>query len=135
VQINRQEPAGKVMIKTMEELKAVMAAGVVFDWDEAAILIYAYNRYGTLGTAYARMCGDGNKQILIWKDGQPAPRPEVFPFISHDCFELYIGSGGGITDDQPIYNCFCPQSDHPDWIENTYWPQSALDILTKKDTL
>lgn len=115
------------MSRTLEEFEAMMKVGVFFDWHLAAELIGMYNKYG-LDRAYARLPPDG-KRILIWKDGQPAPQ-EPNSFLGHNCFELFIGEGDS-HGDQPIYNCFCPLSDHPDWTADTYWPESALEILRK----
>lgn len=112
------------MSDALDEYKATMKAGVVFDWHLAAELIGGYNRFG-LDTAYARLPGVG--RVLIWKDGKSAAQ-EPFSFTGHNCFELLIGEGDS-HGDRPIYNCYCPQSDHTDWNADTYWPESALVIL------
>jgi hypothetical protein len=102
----------------LRDHKAMLEAGVVFDWHFAADQIRIYRAV----TAHAHLHAPGEPVVLIWADRKPAPRVR-FPFMGNGVFELYIG------DD--VWNCFAPRADHPDWDENTYWPESALARLRR----
>ncbi len=112
------------MTTAMEQLKAYLEAGVVFDWHLAADLLRGW----CPDVAY--VCDYEAEKVVIWKDGHPMI-PEGFSFANQRGFELQIGDGDS-HGDCPLYNCECAQSKHPEWNEDTVWPESARQLLLKK---
>jgi len=112
------------MIKTLEELNAVLAAGVVFDWHLAADLLRAYRPNIAHVSNY-------ETTVVIWQDGCPVI-PKEFPFANKRGFELQIGEEDSHGMGVDFYNCECAQSEHPEWNEKTCWPTSAVQLLEKK---
>jgi hypothetical protein len=102
----------------LADLNAELKEGVVFDWDHPVVRSLAARK--SKGTWYAGSRGQG--RVVIWKDGAPAPKPE-FKFAGNEIFEL--DSGIGQHGDADIWNCFVSKAEHPDWDENTYWPEAT----------
>lgn len=111
------------MIETLEELNAILAAGVVFDWHLAAELLRGWCPTIAHVSNY-------ETTVVIWKNGGPVIQRE-FPFANKRGFELQIGEEDSHGMGVDFYNCECAQSEHPEWNEKTCWPKSALDLLEK----
>lgn len=102
------------MTDSLIEWNAMLARGVVFNWDFAARMIRTYGAY------VAEACRPGRGSVVIWKDGAPAPRA-LFDFTGNDVIELRIGP--------EVWNCVTAKEEHPDWDASTYWPEGALAIV------
>ncbi len=100
----------------MSAVLAVLADGVVFDWDRAAQIVRTYKAR----RAYAASHSQG--RALIWENDKPAPRP-AFRFAGNECLELVIG--------EEVWNCFAPRVERPDWVADTYWPEDAGEYPLK----
>ena len=93
----------------------------VFDWNRAAYLI----RESGVSDAYAGLSEDWEwTGDCIFRDGEPVPEDEAMTFLSSNWATPELVIGNGETTD-----CYLMQSQLPDWDAETYWPQSALDIL------
>lgn len=93
---------------------------MVFDWDKAATIIKERNAK----EASAGLAGDWEYTGGdILDNGKPVAKEETYTFLASTWAtpELAIGSD--------IIDCYKMQSEVPDWSSDTYWPQSALDIL------
>ena len=92
----------------------------VFDWHKAAHRIKEVN---------PQEAGAGLQDDWEWtggpifKDGEPVPKENTYTYLSsnHAAPELEL--------DGKLEECWIYQEDSPGWIADTYWPQSALDIL------
>ena len=98
---------------------------MVFDWHEAARRIAAAQAVAaSAGLSGDWECTGGD----ILKDSKPVPRTQTYVYLASTWAtpELDIGNGP-----EP---CFIMKSDSPfgEWDAETYWPQSALDILTRE---
>jgi hypothetical protein len=94
----------------------------VFDWDEAARRIVASGAT----TASAGLEGDwewtGGK---ILRNGAPVPPTETYTYLASTWAIPELILGDGIP--EPCWRW----KDGCDWDAETYWPQSALDILNR----
>lgn len=93
---------------------------MVFDWNKAAFLM----RKEMAKDANAGLRDDWEwtgGQILC--DGQPLPREETYTYLASTWAtpQLQIG--------EMIFDCFILQKDSPGWTADTYWPESAFNIL------
>lgn len=94
----------------------------VFDWDEAARRIVAAN---------ATEAGAGLSQDWdytggdILRDGKPVPREYTYTYLESTWAipELTLDDGS----EEP---CWIWSDESPDWDARTYWPDSALKILS-----
>lgn len=95
---------------------------MVFDWDKAARIIKKRNAQ----TASAGLKGDWEwtgGEIL--RDGKPVPKEETY---------TYLASTWAIPEldvDGKIIPCFKMKHELPEYDSDTYWPQSALNILAE----
>jgi hypothetical protein len=105
------------MITSIAQLNAILEAGVVFDWKHPVLV--GFIKRHMMGTFYASSRSQGT--VAIWKDGVPLPKPANFKFAGHEVFELSTGEGPHGEGD--VWNCFEEQSTHPDWNEDTYFPE------------
>lgn len=94
---------------------------MVFDWDKAAKIIKSRNPKH----AAAGLSGDWEwAGDTIFIDGKPIPEEEACCYLSSTWATPELEIDGEIID------CFRMQSEVPNWNSGTYWPQSALDILS-----
>lgn len=96
----------------------------VFDWDEAARRIVA----AKATHASAGLSGDWDwtgGEILA--DGKPVPAEDTYTYLASIWAipELALGEGDWSAGD----DCWRWKDETPGWDSDTYWPQSALDIL------
>jgi len=94
---------------------------MVFDWNKAAQLI----KESGAKDAAAGLSGDWEYTGgPILKDGKPVPKEDTYTFLSSTWAtpELELD-----YDDE--IDCYIMQSESDGWDSDTYWPQSALDIL------
>lgn len=92
----------------------------VFDWDKAAQEIK--NRGAT--SASAGLIEDwGWTAGSILSDGKPIPADDTYTFLSSTWATPVLRIDGENIE------CYKMQSEVPGWSSDTYWPQSALDIL------
>jgi hypothetical protein len=94
-----------------------LAKGVVFDW--AHPVVQGILRRKAMGSWYARSKSQGS--VLIWKDGAPAPKPVGFKFVGTELLEFHTEFDA--HGDGEVWSCYTARSDHPDWNEDTYWPE------------
>jgi len=93
----------------------------VFDWDKAAKII----KERGAKEASAGLSGDwGWTGGPILKNGKPVPKEETYTYLASNWAtpELDI--------DDEIMPCFIMKSKTV-WDSDTYWPESALEILRK----
>lgn len=94
---------------------------MVFDWDKAAELI----RRSGAKSARAGLRGDWEwTGGHILKDGSPVPKEETYTYLASTWAVPEIEVDG------EIHECYRMQEDSPGWDEKTYWPESALLILS-----
>lgn len=94
---------------------------MVFDWDKAAKLIKMRGAY----TAHAGLRGDwGYTGGIILEHGKIIPQEDTYTYLASTWAvpELIIDDG------EPIA-CYTMQSVHPEWDAESYWPDTARDIL------
>lgn len=108
------------------QMAQAMGAGLkVFDWHKAARRI---KESGAM-SASAGLSGDWEwtgGDILRY--GRPLLTGESYTYLASIWATPELEIEGGLTED-----CWCWQSEHPDWGSDTRWPQSALDILAGKE--
>lgn len=93
---------------------------MVFDWDKAATLIRERN----VDHASAGLGGDWEwTGGPILRNSKPIPAEETYTFLASTWAtpELYI--------DGEYIACWKYEDDTPGWSSDTYWPESALEIL------
>ena len=93
---------------------------MVFDWDKAASIIKTRNAK----SAAAGLAGDWEYtggEIL--NEGKPVAKEDTYTFLSSTWATPELEVDGDTID------CYKMQSEVPEWNANTYWPQSALDII------
>lgn len=94
---------------------------MVFDWHRAAEIL----RERSASYASAGLAGDMEwTGGAILADGKPVPREETYTYLSSTWATPILVVDG---DEVP---CFRMESEVPDWGSGTYWPDSALKILT-----
>ena len=100
------------------------AVGRVFDWDRAA------RRIKESG---AKVAGAGLQQDWEWtggdiyRDGVPIPSWDTYTYLSSPWAIPELSLDGVVED------CFIardPENNPQGWNSSTYWPNSALEILT-----
>lgn len=93
----------------------------VFDWDQAARVI----RDNMASEASAGLLEDwGYTGGEILSDGKPVPKEESMAYLA-STWATPVLRIGDLTID-----CYRKQSEVPDWDALTYWPESALEILS-----
>jgi hypothetical protein len=102
--------------------EAAKAAGnpvKVFDWNKAAEIIKNEKPSAVaagLSEDWEWTGGD------IYKDGRPVPKDETYTYLAS------VWATPEIDVDGDVRPCFV-MADETEWNSDTYWPQSALDIL------
>lgn len=91
----------------------------VFDWNKAAFLI----KVQKAKIASAGLEGDWEWTGGTIFNGRPLFADESYTYLASNHATPQI-----IIDDVE-HDCWCYQSEHPEWDSGTRWPQSALDIL------
>ena len=114
----------------MDTMQAIMrgqlaaargAEKMVFDWHKAARLILQHGAKH----AEAGLKDDwGYTGGCILHNKMPLGREDSYTYLSSNWArpEIELEPGG-------VMECWCWQHEHPDWNENTFWPESALAIL------
>lgn len=107
------------------QMARAMKAGLkVFDWHKAARRI----RDSGAVSASAGLSGDwewtGGE---IFAYGKPLLAGESYTYLAS------IWATPELEIDDTTEDCWCWQSEHPDWNSDTRWPQSAVDILAGKE--
>lgn len=93
----------------------------VFDWNKAAELIKQFQP----DSAEAGLIEDWNwTGGAIYKGGKPVPAKETYTYLASTWATPVL-----ITDNGSEHDCWKWESEVPDWNAETYWPESALDIL------
>lgn len=98
----------------------------VFDWDKAARHI----KNNKVKNAYAGLSGDfewTGGDILI--DGKPVEKDKTYTYLASTWATPLLV----LLDTDDEITCWKYQKDTDDWDAETYWPQSALDILNEKE--
>lgn len=95
---------------------------MVFDWDKAAELIVEHGAR----SASAGLSGDWEwtgGDILC--DGSPVPKEDTYVYLASTWAppELKI--------DGEIFECWRFEGDGVEWTADTYWPDSAREILKR----
>lgn len=94
---------------------------MVFDWHKAATLI----REQRPSVVSAGLKGDWEwTGGDIFKDGKPVPHEDTYVYLASTWATPEISLDGEMSD------CFVMQADRPEWDSGTYWPESALAILS-----
>jgi hypothetical protein len=95
----------------------------VFDWDTAAALI----REKKPSSAGAGLAGDWEYTGgSIFENGKPVPKEETYTYLASTWATPQLEMDG------VVISCYKMHSEVPDWGKDTYWPQSALDILNER---
>jgi len=92
----------------------------VFDWDRAAQLIRERKPSDVsagLSMDWEWTGGD------IYRDGAPVLAEDTYVYLASKWATPEINMDGDVID------CYKMQSQVPDWNSDTYWPDSALQIL------
>jgi hypothetical protein len=97
---------------------------MVFDWHKAAKLIR--DKKPKLAMAGLRDDWEWTGGP-IFTEGQPVPRENTYTYLRSTWAVPELNLDGEIIE------CFVMSSERPEWNANTYWPQSALDILEGKE--
>lgn len=93
----------------------------VFDWDKAATLI----KENKPQRAEAGLAGDWEYTGgVIYENGYPVPGEDTYVYLASTWATPQLELDGCVQ------NCYKMASEVPDWNENTYWPVSALEILS-----
>ncbi len=112
----------------MDTLSAMLRAQVaqasnskmkVFDWNKAAFLI----KIEKAKIAEAGLAGDWEWTGGTIFNNRPLLADESYTYLAS------LWATPQIIIDGVEYDCWCFQSEHPEWGSDTRWPQSALDIL------
>lgn len=97
---------------------------MVFDWHKAARLIV--ERKPT--RARAGLSGDWEwTGGDIYAEGRPVPVGDTYTYLASTWATPELEIDGDTVD------CFVMKDDSPGWDSGTYWPESALAILTGSD--
>lgn len=93
----------------------------VFDWNKAATLIKERNAT----SASAGLAGDwGWTGGDILRDGKPVPADDTYTYLASTWATPQLDIDGEVID------CYVMESATDGWDAGTYWPSSALAILT-----
>ena len=93
----------------------------VFDWHKAARLIKEHDAQ----EASAGLAGDWEwTGGPILSGGEPVPEDETYVYLSSRWATPELKLDG------ELMACFVMQDDSPGWDSKTYWPKSALALLS-----
>lgn len=96
----------------------------VFDWDKAARILSERKP----ASAGAGLSGDwSHTGGDIWRDGKPLDRSETYVYLASNWATPMLR----IDDDEDV-ECWKYESETPGWDASTYWPESALALLSEK---
>lgn len=96
----------------------------VFDWDEAARRI----RDKKPRVASAGLGGDWEYTGgTIYRNDKPVDKDDTYTYLASTWAVPELDLDGEVDP------CWKWQKDSPGWDAKTYWPESALEILNKKD--
>lgn len=94
---------------------------MVFDWDKAAQLI-AERRPSV---ARAGLCSDWEYTGGdIYRGGKPVRKDDTYTYLASTWATPELDLDGDVIP------CFRMKTDAPGWGSDTYWPESALGILS-----
>jgi hypothetical protein len=94
---------------------------MVFDWDKAISMIVENG----MKNAAAGLRGDWNwTGGCIFRDGKPVDKDDTYTYLASTWAvpEIDIEGVG-------VFECYRMQSEVPDWDSDTYWPESAIEVL------
>jgi hypothetical protein len=94
---------------------------MVFDWDKAAKLIKERKPKQAAAGLRSDWEYTGGE---IYSEGKPIPKEDTYTYLSSTWAVPELDMDGDVVD------CFKMQSELPDWDNDTYWPESALKILS-----
>jgi len=94
--------------------------GKTFDWDKAARLIKERNPQKVSAGLQSDWEWTGGD---IYKNGKPVPQEDTYVYLASTWAIPEINIDGNIED------CYKMESETPNWDAETYWPESALEIL------
>jgi len=92
---------------------------MVFDWDKAARIIKergATEASAGLSEDWEYTGGE------ILSDGKPVPKEDTYVYLAS------LWATPELDIDGDLIDCWKYQEETPGWDENTYWPQSALEL-------
>lgn len=96
---------------------------MVFDWNKAARrIIETKAKEARAGLASDWEWTGGT----IFEDGHPVPQEDTYTYLASTWATPELELDGEVED------CFIMKVESPSWDSDTYWPQSALDILNAK---
>jgi len=120
-QATRERPLSVV---TVTFVKDWYDPRMVFDWELAARLIKEQKPM----VARAGLRGDwGWTGGNIWENGAPVPKDQTY---------TYLASTWAVPEldlDGEIIQCYRMMSEVPSWDSGTYWPEEALEIVSRGD--
>jgi len=96
---------------------------MVFDWDRAAQLIKDTKPEVASAGLESDWEWTGGE---IWRDGKSVPKDET---------DVYLASTWATPEldmDGVVIPCYKMQSEVPDWDSDTYWPESAKNLIDNK---
>lgn len=99
---------------------------MVFDWHKAAN-IAKHNKNATISAGLAndwKWTGG-----LIFDNGEPVPSDDTYVYLASTWATPEIEVNGNRED------CYIMESDSDGWDSDTYWPDSALNILATKEPI
>ncbi|MEM7067952.1 MAG: hypothetical protein AAF478_03635 [Pseudomonadota bacterium] len=97
----------------------------VFDWDKAARLI----KERTPLEARAGLQSDWEYTGgPIYRDGSPVPSDQTYVYLASTWATPEIDLDGDVIP------CFKMESETNNWDADTYWPDTALEILTNEES-
>lgn len=94
----------------------------VFDWDKAAkIIAKKMPKEASAGLSNDWEWTGGT----IFSDGRPVPKKETYVYLASIWATPELNINGKIIE------CWKYQDETPNWNADTYWPDSALEILNQ----
>ncbi len=104
--------------------RASGAKSKVFDWNKAARII----RDRKVVEASAGLSSDWEYTGgSIFRNGKPVPKEDTYVYLAS------IWATPELEVDGETLDCWIDADTSPGWDAETYWPQSALDILEGKE--
>ncbi len=96
----------------------------VFDWHKAARLI----RDAQPSSVSAGLAGDWEfTGGTIYADGKPVAKDDTYTYLASTWATPEID----IDDD--VHDCYVMEDETNGWDANTFWPETALEILNAKE--
>lgn len=96
----------------------------VFDWDKAARII---RERGAMSASAGLIEDWGHTGGAILRDGKPIPKEDTYTYLSSNWATPVLEIDG---EEIP---CWRYERDTDEWNAETFWPESALKILTETE--